>query len=508
MKDIMKYTLLALIGMLMLTVDKVNAQDGEALFKAKCSACHIMGRDGTGPNLQGVIAKWEGEEEFLYEWVVNSPKVIAEGLSQRAQVVKDYSPTAMPPQDVTIEEAKAIIAYTDAWVAPVASNDGGDIPGEAVEVLVPNYEKNLTLFYVLFLVIFLLLIAIMVVSKSTATIIKSDLFKQKIIAQNKTNGNGGVVKAIGLLIGTFGFSQFSQALSFDVPMGAEKTNLWLYVENSDLYVLLIIALLLLGFLMHTVNQFFGILRMVKPKKEKAEGAEATSNITRMLTGAVPIEEEHTIDLGHDYDGIRELDNPMPPWWLAGFFVSIVFAVIYMFHYHVLGTGDLQHEAYEKEMARAEIEIQAYRDKMAMNVDETNATMMTESSDLNKGKELFINNCATCHQENGSGGVGPNLTDDYWIYGNDIKDIYKVIRLGAPNGMPEHQSKFNPIQIQQVASYVLTLDYVGPKEGGKEGEGEKLTPEEQDTEVSNEEELDEDLEQDQIEEPINEDVAIN
>jgi cytochrome c oxidase cbb3-type subunit 3 len=506
MKDIMKYTLLALIGAFLFIAINTNAQDGEALFKAKCSACHIMGKDGTGPNLQGVKSKWEGEEEFLYEWVVNSPKVIAEGLSERAQVVKDYSPTAMPPQDVTIDEAIAIIEYTDAWVKPVAQSD--DTPGKALEVVVPDYGKNLTLFYILLIVIFLLLMAIMTVSKSTAALIKSDLFKQKIVSQSKTNAANGSKKVIGLVVGTLGFNQLSYALSFEVPMGAEKSNLWLYVENSDLYVLLIIALLLLGFLLHTVNQFFGILRMVKPKKEKAVTEETTSNIARMLTGAVPIEEEHTIDLGHDYDGIRELDNPMPPWWLAGFFLSIVFAVIYMFHYHVLGTGDLQHEEYAKEVARAEIEIQAYRDRMAMNVDETNATMMTEASDLKKGKELFINNCATCHQENGSGGVGPNITDDYWIYGNDIKDIYKVIRLGAPNGMPEHQSKFNPIQIQQVASYVLTLDYVGPNDGGKEGEGEKISQEIQDTETLTEKESVEEFEQKHIEDSVNADAVNN
>jgi cytochrome c oxidase cbb3-type subunit 3 len=168
---------------------------------------------------------------------------------------------------------------------------------------------------------------------------------------------------------------------------------------------------------------------------------------------------------------------MPPWWLAGFFISIVFAVVYMFHYHVLGTGDLQTAEYEKSMIEGDKEVQAYLDKMAMNVDETNATLMEDEGDLMKGKELFINNCAVCHTDNGRGATGPNLTDNYWIYGGDIKDVYKVIRKGAPNGMPEHQSKFNPIQIQQVASYVLHFEEIPQSKGGKEPQGELYTAEE-------------------------------
>jgi cytochrome c oxidase cbb3-type subunit 3 len=116
-------------------------------------------------------------------------------------------------------------------------------------------------------------------------------------------------------------------------------------------------------------------------------------------------------------------------------------------------------------------VQQYLKAQAMDVDETNATLMTSNDDLMKGKALFINNCTVCHKEDGRGEAGPNLTDDYWIYGGDIKDIFKVIKKGAPNGMPEHQSKFNPIQIQQVASYVMNLEYVSPAQGGKTPEGD-------------------------------------
>jgi cytochrome c oxidase cbb3-type subunit 3 len=477
MKNIFNYTNLFLIVLLLTAfANRSAAQDGKAIFNSKCSACHIMGKDGTGPNLQGVKAKWEGEEEFLYEWVMNAPKVIAEGKSARAQAVKDYSVTNMPVQDVTMEDAQAIIAYVDAWTPPIVEATPGDrgTTGEAV-VYVPDYEKNLTTFYVLLLVIGLLLISILVISKSTQALIKSDLFREKIIERkNSSSSNKGTLALIGFLFLGFG----ANAMSTEIPANAVKENLWLYVENSDLYTLLIIALILLGFLLHMVNMFYGVLKMIRPEATKETIAARISlrkkkraSLAKMLTGAVAIEEEHKIDLGHDYDGIRELDNPMPPWWLAGFFISIVFAVVYMFHYHVLGTGDLQEAEYAKVMEIETAKVQEYLKAQAMDVDETNATLMTSNDDLMKGKALFINNCTVCHKEDGRGEAGPNLTDNYWIYGGDIKDIFKVIKKGAPNGMPEHQSKFNPIQIQQVASYVKTLDYVSPADGGKEVQGE-------------------------------------
>lgn len=510
MKKKINNTLLFLSLLILAFSNSLMAQDGEGLFKTKCGACHIMGKDGTGPNLQGVKAKWEGEEDYLYEWVLNSPKVIAEGKSQRAQEVKDYSPTVMTPQDVTIEEAKAIIDYTDSWTPPAPKTDTAQ--GESGEVVyVPDYRKNLTLFYVLIAVIAFLLLSILIVSKSTSALIRSDLFKQKIAEIHK-KGNSGKMSAL-LMILFVGISSQASAFSREVPQLAEKKNLWLYVENVDLYVLLIIALLLLGFLMHMVRMFYGVLKVMKPqaeteaeaiKKRIALRRKRRRSLTRALTGAVPVEEEHKIDLGHDYDGIRELDNPMPPWWLAGFFISIVFAVVYLFHYHVLGTGDLQEVEYTKVMERENKKVKEYLKAQAMDVDETNATLMTDRADLRSGKSLFLNNCATCHKEDGSGEVGPNLTDEYWVYGGDIKDIFKVIRKGTPNGMPEHQSKFNPIQIQQVSSYVLTLDKVSQAEGGKEPEGELYAPEGE-SELETDQELDdverEDLKDDELLEQV-------
>jgi cytochrome c oxidase cbb3-type subunit 3 len=120
------------------------------------------------------------------------------------------------------------------------------------------------------------------------------------------------------------------------------------------------------------------------------------------------------------------------------------------------------------MAQAQKDIDAYLKSQAMNVDETNVTKLDDATALAEGKNIFVTNCAVCHKENASGDIGPNLTDKFWIYGNDIKDVFKTVKNGTPNGMPDHASKLNPIQLQQVSSFILSLKPVAGKEPqGKE-----------------------------------------
>jgi cytochrome c oxidase cbb3-type subunit 3 len=190
----------------------------------------------------------------------------------------------------------------------------------------------------------------------------------------------------------------------------------------------------------------------------------------ILTDTVPIELEHQILMDHEYDGIRELDNNLPPWWTWGFIATIVFAVIYLFNYHVIGYSDLQIKAYDKEVIQANRDIKAYLYQNAMNVDETNVKLLIAPDDLAKGKEIFNTNCILCHKKTGEGDVGPNLTDKAWIYGFDIKDVFYSIKNGQPNGMPEHASKLNPVEIQQVSSYVLQLPFI---QGTKPAQGDKI-----------------------------------
>ena len=439
----------------------ISAQ-GEQLFKAKCSVCHILDKNSTGPNLKGVKQKWNdaGEGEMLYDWVKNSVGLIATGKSKMATAIKDFNASAMTPQEVTNADVDAILDFVDTYAPPVIVEPPTGDPAAAEVKYKPNYKDNLDLFYWLLFGIFVQLIAILIISNTIISLVKSDYFKNRL-----SEKGGNILKAIVVIL-TFGFiatQNTSLALEFSSPGEKTDTNLWLLVESSDIYFLIVINVILLFILVYLRSMFKNFLSMVKTEKEIAKEIPVTKKINAILTDAVPIEEESRIMLHHEYDGIRELDNNLPPWWVWMFVATIIFAVVYLFNYHVLGTSDLQIKAYEKEMKKSEREVQAYLSKMAMNVDETNATVLTEASDISAGKSIFQTNCVTCHNPNGEGNIGPNLTDKAWIYSFDIKDVFKTVKLGTANGMPEHNSKLNPIQIQQVSSFVLQLKEVKGKE---------------------------------------------
>ena len=445
------------------------AQDGEGLFKAKCNVCHMLGKDGTGPNLKGVKQKWEdaGETDFLYRWVKNPEELIASGESKQAAAIKDFSPTMMTPQEVTNEEIDAIFAYVDAYEPPAdnASSAVADPAAGPVVVIVPNYKKNLKLFYFLIFALFVQILAIILLANSTRSLVSLQDYKIK-------KGASNTFKTILILVGVFTsivFNNSSLAIDFVAPGGTLETGPWLLVEDADIYFLIAANIGMLLLVFHFRRLFLDIATMIRPQTVTEKVSKRKQRkMNQILTDAVPISEEHSILMHHEYDGIKELDNNLPPWWVWGFYATIVFAVVYIFNYHILKTGDLQIAEYDKSIATAQAEVNAYLDKMAMNVDETNATLMTEDADLSTGKVVFEANCISCHNNNGGGNqIGPNLTDKNWIYGFDIKDVFFTVKNGRPNGMPEHNSKLNPIQIQQVASYVLSL----PPAEGREPQGD-------------------------------------
>jgi cytochrome c oxidase cbb3-type subunit III len=186
-----------------------------------------------------------------------------------------------------------------------------------------------------------------------------------------------------------------------------------------------------------------------------------------LTDAVPIEREHEILLDHNYDGIQELDNNLPTWWLWLFYATIGFAFVYFIYFQTSGYGDNQIQEYEKSMIAAEEEMKLHASK----VDENSATVLTEVAAIESGKALFMENCAACHGKLGEGGVGPNFTDEYWLHGGNIKSIFKTVKFGVPQkGMIAWQSQISPVQIQEVSSYILTLKGTNPP-NAKEAQGE-------------------------------------
>ncbi len=187
-----------------------------------------------------------------------------------------------------------------------------------------------------------------------------------------------------------------------------------------------------------------------------------TRLWKRMQDAKPIEKESEIELDHEYDGIRELDNNLPPWWLWGFYISIAFAVIYLLRFHVLGTAPLSAEEYQQQLAQAEIQKAEYLKNAANLVDETSVVMLEGALQLEEGAKIFIKNCAVCHATDGGGGVGPNLTDVYWLHGGDIKDVFSTVKYGVPaKGMIPWKDQLNPAEMQKVSSYILSLQGTTP-----------------------------------------------
>lgn len=174
----------------------------------------------------------------------------------------------------------------------------------------------------------------------------------------------------------------------------------------------------------------------------------------------PVDQEADLDLGHDYDGIRELNNRLPPWWIYGFYLTIIFAGIYLWRFHVSHTGPSSKQEYERSVAIAEARIKETLKLKGDLIDENTVKFLTAAADISDGKLIFQKSCITCHKEGGGGDVGPNLTDEYWLHGGDIKNIFKTIRYGF-NAMPQWQMAYSNKQIAQVASFVKTLKGTQP-----------------------------------------------
>lgn len=185
----------------------------------------------------------------------------------------------------------------------------------------------------------------------------------------------------------------------------------------------------------------------------------------------PVQEEANIDLGHDYDGIRELDNRLPPWWLYGFYICIIFSVIYLWRYHVTHTAPSSLEELAAVMKKAEAEKENYLKKAANNVNENTVTYLSDATALDAGKKIFVTACAACHAADGGGTVGPNLVDEYWLHGGSMSDIFKSIKYGWPEkGMKSWKDDYSPAQIAQLASYIKSLKGTKPATA-KEPQGE-------------------------------------
>ncbi|TVR38659.1 MAG: cytochrome C oxidase subunit III [Cryomorphaceae bacterium] len=279
-----------------------------------------------------------------------------------------------------------------------------------------------------------------------------------LLASSKTYALSPDASVVGI------FSQFS-------------TTFWLLlVFDLFLVVIIIVQLRVFAKMVETLKE--------KDKPEVEEEVVVVEQeslwmkkIMGLLTKSVPVEREAEVLTDHEYDGIKELDNVLPPWWVAMMYITIIFAVVYLVHYHVLGTGDLQSAEYYKSVEQAEAEIAAYMALAKAQVDESNVTIVDDASRLANGQKIYNDNCVACHGKYGEGGVGPNMADEYWIHGGSINDIFAVIKYGVPaKGMIAWRTQLSPTQIQDVASYLLTFQGTNPP-NAKAPEGELYVPEE-------------------------------
>ncbi|MBU2492056.1 MAG: c-type cytochrome [Bacteroidetes bacterium] len=246
----------------------------------------------------------------------------------------------------------------------------------------------------------------------------------------------------------------SGANSIFAEGGAAETNMQNAATIMLVFTIIIIALVLW-------------LAMVYSEKNDNNGNfffSPLKKLNNIITGAAPLEKEKEILLDHDYDGIRELDNRIPPWFHAMFWGTIIFAVIYMISYHVIGTGNVQTEEYIAEVQAAAFE----RDILIRSgafINEETVKFKGDAATLASGKEIYDKNCATCHGFKGEGLVGPNFTDEYWIHGGGIKNIFKTIKYGVPQkGMISWESQLDPTKMQEVSSYIISLEGTNPPNG--------------------------------------------
>ena len=222
---------------------------------------------------------------------------------------------------------------------------------------------------------------------------------------------------------------------------------------------IMIFLLVIGIELFVILYLYAILEkmlIALGYKTKEESKWTFAAIMKRMTKAIPLDREAEVATDHNYDGIVELDNSLPPWWVYLFYGTIAFAMFYLVYFNYFD-GPTQKMEYDTEVAQALVKKNELLKKAAAAVDETSVVVLSDDASIAKGKGSFVTKCAACHGQNGEGLVGPNLTDEYWIHGGGIKDIFKTIKYGWPEkGMISWESQIQPLEMQQIASFIYSL----------------------------------------------------
>ena len=287
------------------------------------------------------------------------------------------------------------------------------------------------------------------------------------------------------------------ALLLLLPMGVfaqeAESSFWTDPFNSPLLPLYVVTALVIITIILVLVVALNMIRVLnimirKNAEEKAqrEGktyvAEPTvwEKFWQDVNDSVPLEKEQTIELDHNYDGIKELDNHLPPWWTGLLYLTIIWGVIYMLVYHVSFTLPLSTEEYETQMQEAEAAKRAYlASQPTATIDENALVYDANVEFIANGQTVFkSNNCQQCHREDGGGNaIGPNLTDDYWIHGGSIKEIFTTVKNGVvEKGMPAWGKVMSPTDVRDVVFYVMSLQGSNPA-NAKAPQGDLYKPQE-------------------------------
>ena len=315
-----------------------------------------------------------------------------------------------------------------------------------------------TVFAVLCVLALILLFMIAVLAR-----VNSTLASDKHIWESRGKKASAILAIIGL-----------SSLVPSSSVAAGTSGVMLFAMTDSIFWLMVAFCLFLALIAFAL--LFNIKSMMNKMTETDDSHRpATGSFEAELIGLRPIEEEKDLLMDHEYDGILELDNKLPPWWLYLFYFTIVFGVVYIPYYHFGGGGALMEEEYETVMAEAAAEKEARLAESGGDIDENNVTLLADAGAISAGEETFNTYCVACHNKGAMGSptsVGPNLTDEYWLHGGGIQNVFKTIKYGVPQkGMISWETQLSPVQMQEVASYIVGL--AGTDDGsGKEPQGDK------------------------------------
>lgn len=272
------------------------------------------------------------------------------------------------------------------------------------------------------------------------------------------------------------FSLLALSVSSFAQEAAQAKSFWsdpfndplfpLYAVFALMFIVAVLVFLVALYILKVLNLF-----VQKAAEERAAKLGITyvpepsawSTFWLKINALKPVEKEAEIMLDHNYDGIKELDNHLPPWWKWLFYGTIAWSLVYIVVYHWSDTLPLQEEEYQNEVTVAQEQRAKFLATQPMVViDENTLAYDANTEFIEKGKKVYGINCASCHMAQGEGSIGPNLTDEYWIHGGGIKNIYATVKNGVQEkGMIPWGPVLSPEQIRDVSFYIMSLKGSNP-----------------------------------------------